>query len=284
MTDELPKRRPHLQERRPNYDELVRERVRRELVHYKEQHGIGVPALQQRIADAIEDTPDRIPLKSLQRFLAGTHRTDDALIHLIIVFLSKVIPFAQEMDMARSLAQFFRYSPDFGMSYWNLTGTYHGYIHSDAKEAEAGIPYSIMNIEPARMPTYLGASEFVINLERSQEFSRAFEESAGDIPDDAPLYKGLLTPYRESMFILFLRRYPHMRIHLLAATQHADMVKLFSKAQDLNRRSCRTNRRRKSGTRISTSGMSVSANTMRRACRRADQLFTGLLMNLHVRN
>ena len=226
MSDELPKRRPHLQERRPNYDELVRERVRRELVHYKEEHGIGVPALQQRIADAIEDTPDRIPLKSLQRFLAGTHRTEDALVHLCIVFLSKVIPFAQEMDMARSLAQFFRYAPVFAESYWNLTGTYHGYICAGANEAEAGIPYSVLNIEPARLPSYLGASEFVINLERAQEGARNFEESAGDIPDDATLYKGLLTPYRDSMFILFLRRYPHMRIQLLRqrTTQTGEII------------------------------------------------------------
>ena len=112
------------------------------------------------------------------------------------------------------------------MSYWNLTGTYHGYIHSGAKEAEAGIPYSIMNIEPARMPTYLGASEFVINLERSQEFSARFRKCRRRYPDDAPLYKGLLTPYRDSMFILFLRRYPHMRIHLLRqrSTQDGEII------------------------------------------------------------
>jgi len=226
MTDELPKRRPHLQERRPNYDELVRERVRRELVHYKEQHGIGVPALQQRIADTIEDTPDRIPLKSLQRFLAGTHRTDDALIHLIIVFLSKVIPFAKEMDMARSLAQFFWYSPDFGMSYWELTGTYHAYVRVEASDAAFEIPYSVLNVEPARMPSYLGASERVINLERAQESPRDFESVKGDLRYEPALYKGLLTPYRDSMFMLFLRRYPHMRIHLLRqrSTQDGEVI------------------------------------------------------------
>lgn len=215
MADELPKRRPHLQERRPSYDEIVRERVRRELVHYKEQHGIGVPALQQRIADTIEDTPDRIPLKSLQRFLAGTHRTEDALVHLIIVFLSKVIPFAKEMDMARSLAQFFWYSPDFGMSYWELTGTYHAYVRAEAGDAAFEIPYSVMNVEPARMPSYLGASELVLNLERAPDYSRGFESVEGDLRYEPSLYKGLLTPYRDSMFMLFLRRYPHMRIHLL---------------------------------------------------------------------
>jgi hypothetical protein len=226
MADELPKRRPHLQERRPSYDELVRERVRRELVHYKEQHGIGVPALQQRIADAIGDVPDRIPLKSLQRFLAGTHRTEDTLVHLCIVFLSRVIPFAQEMDMATSLAQFFRYAPDFAESYWELTGTYHAYVRAGAGDAEFEVPYSVMNVEPARLPNYLGASELVINLERAEKPARDFESVEGNLRYEPALYKGLLTPYRDSVFILFLRRYPHMRIHLLRqrSTQDGEII------------------------------------------------------------
>ena len=39
---------------------------------------IGVPTLQVRIADAAGRSQDLIPLKTLQRFLAGATRTNDA--------------------------------------------------------------------------------------------------------------------------------------------------------------------------------------------------------------
>jgi hypothetical protein len=48
------------------------------MLRYMESHRIGVPALQARISEAVNRPVDLIPLKTLQRFLAASTRTNDA--------------------------------------------------------------------------------------------------------------------------------------------------------------------------------------------------------------
>ena len=58
------------------YDTEQRDRARLILLNYMKQHGIGVPRLARRITAALPRRPD-IPVKTLQRFLAGKMRTND---------------------------------------------------------------------------------------------------------------------------------------------------------------------------------------------------------------
>jgi hypothetical protein len=59
-------------------DLAARARLRGRLLRYMEEHRIGAPTLQARIAQASGRSPDLIPLKTLQRFIGGQGRTNDA--------------------------------------------------------------------------------------------------------------------------------------------------------------------------------------------------------------
>lgn len=64
--------------RSDGFDQASRDRIRRVLLRYMEQHGIGVPKLRERIAVANGFDPiDIVDQKTLQRFLADSHRTRD---------------------------------------------------------------------------------------------------------------------------------------------------------------------------------------------------------------
>ena len=62
------------------FDETERDRIRRALLRYMEENRIGVPTLQRLVADANDIVVDRVPLKTLQRFLGDTHRSNDAMV------------------------------------------------------------------------------------------------------------------------------------------------------------------------------------------------------------
>ncbi len=121
-------------ERRPAYDDSERERIRRLLLRYKDDHSVGVPTLQLRIAESIGDAnPDRVPLKSLQRFIAATHRTDDALVDHCMNFLMSVAPPPAEDDLANALKTFLGADLTEVGDCSHLAGHYHGRgIASDA--------------------------------------------------------------------------------------------------------------------------------------------------------
>jgi hypothetical protein len=59
-------------------DLAARARLRGRFLRYMEEHRIGAPTLQARIAQALGRSPDLIPLKTLQRFIGGQGRTNDA--------------------------------------------------------------------------------------------------------------------------------------------------------------------------------------------------------------
>lgn len=62
------------------FDETERNRIRRALLRYMEENRIGVPTLQRLVAEANDIVVDRVPLKTLQRFLGDTHRSNDAMV------------------------------------------------------------------------------------------------------------------------------------------------------------------------------------------------------------
>lgn len=70
------------------FDETERNRIRRALLRYMEENRIGVPTLQRLVADANDIVVDRVPLKTLQRFLGDTHRSNDAMVRFCQKFIA----------------------------------------------------------------------------------------------------------------------------------------------------------------------------------------------------
>lgn len=70
------------------FDEEERDRIRRALLRYMQDNRIGVPTLQRAIAESHGIVVDRIPQKSLQRFLGNTHRSNDMLVRFCRDFVA----------------------------------------------------------------------------------------------------------------------------------------------------------------------------------------------------
>ena len=94
--------------RRPVYSIDERKQIRRALKKYRDEHGIGDSALHNRILEYLGDdtSEDRVPRKTLQRFLAGTHRTNDPLVDICKRFLLAVAPPPPENLVGEALARF----------------------------------------------------------------------------------------------------------------------------------------------------------------------------------
>lgn len=217
---------------RPAYDEKERERIRRALLRYKQQHRVGVPSLQLRIAEATGDpNPDRIPLKSLQRFLAATHRTDDALVHHCAGFLLKVAPPPAEEGLGRALAKFLN-APEAGVS--SLAGRYRARVRPIPRES-ASVPFR--NVVAAGAMPLLGiplgvpqASTWkpwsVLTLEETarEGYLRATEHLAEDgeepepEPKDRPAWlgnTGVLVACSPSELLIMVRSFLASRLYLV---------------------------------------------------------------------
>ncbi|ACK50914.1 hypothetical protein Msil_1971 [Methylocella silvestris BL2] len=93
--------------RKTQFDIAERERLRSALLGYSQKHGIGVPTLQVRIADATDRSPDLLPLKTLQRFLTGIGRTNDAFLIPCFQFAKSLPTQSETADIARELGSFF---------------------------------------------------------------------------------------------------------------------------------------------------------------------------------
>lgn len=70
------------------FDAAERDRIRRALLRYMTENRIGVPTLQRLVADANGIVMDRVPLKTLQRFLGDTHRSNDAMVRFCQTFIA----------------------------------------------------------------------------------------------------------------------------------------------------------------------------------------------------
>ncbi|WP_065331625.1 hypothetical protein [Tritonibacter mobilis] len=213
-------------EQRPAYDEQARDRIRSALLRYKDDHRVGVPTLQLRIAEIIDNgNPDRVPLKSLQRFLAATHRTDDALVDHCKRFLMQVAPPPTEESLADNLLHFFGAErlPDDDIT--RYAAHYHGYCRSERAEGEAfKTAQSVLRLKEGGKPHFLFAEEIVFNGERDDhpafEHPQIFRTA---INPSLVRYNGLAFPYVAAgsgalHFLLLLRNYLHMRSYQLRPT------------------------------------------------------------------
>jgi hypothetical protein len=98
------------------FDEPQRATIRAALLQYMREHKIGVPTLRARISQATGrirnspsgDDPYLVDQKTLQRFLAGVMRTNDAFVAICNEFVQTLPPVRDDFaDTALSLAAFF---------------------------------------------------------------------------------------------------------------------------------------------------------------------------------
>lgn len=68
------------------HDKAERDRIRDTLLRYMRENRFGVPRLQQLVADANGTAIDNVPLKTPQRFLADSHRSNDMIVRLCARF------------------------------------------------------------------------------------------------------------------------------------------------------------------------------------------------------
>lgn len=89
------------------FDIQERDRMRSSLLRYMQENRIGVPSLQVRIAHAAGRSVDLIPLKTLQRFLAHSHRTNDSFLIPVYQFSADLPVREENASIGQILARFF---------------------------------------------------------------------------------------------------------------------------------------------------------------------------------
>lgn len=87
------------------HEAAERETIRAKLLAFAQRNSIGVPTLALHIARRLKLTPEQVPVKSLQRFLRGEGRTNDALVaHCARFAEQEGRPDDKVADLGRALA------------------------------------------------------------------------------------------------------------------------------------------------------------------------------------
>lgn len=155
------------------FDQADRNRIRRCLLRYMEENRIGVPTLQKLVAEANDLTLDRLPLKTLQRFLADTHRSNDIMVRFCHHFAAGLADDDPLDSFGEALTVFWGAS---GTAEWQALGPEMiGAFEGRAEEAVTGlrmgqdswVPFSTLNIEAVPAPSYARASETITNWGRT---------------------------------------------------------------------------------------------------------------------
>ncbi|BCH14950.1 hypothetical protein MesoLjLa_18010 [Mesorhizobium sp. L-2-11] len=166
-------------ETKNRFDLADRDRIRRALLRYMQQRGIGVPTLQGEIAKANKLGLDRVPLKTLQRFLGDTHRSNDALVRFCAQFIATLPDSDPLADFGEQMAAFlgvWRDGHDCRPVPPEIAGAYAGRARRAPEpggamrvyrgDAEDWVPFSAVAIEPQRAHPYAIVREQVTNWDR----------------------------------------------------------------------------------------------------------------------
>ncbi|MFG1320467.1 hypothetical protein [Xanthobacter autotrophicus] len=195
-------------ETKNRFDLADRDCIRRALLRYMQQRAIGVPTLQKEIATANNLTLDRVPLKTLQRFLGDTHRSNDALIRFCAQFVGALQdsdPLAAFGEQMAAFLGVWRDWHDCRPVPLEMTGRYSGRARRAADpgggmrvyrgDAEDWVPFSAVEIEAAPAHPFAIVREFVSNWDR-----RPAEASAATAPRRA--YEGIAIHPNGSFFVV----------------------------------------------------------------------------------
>ncbi|CAH1666185.1 conserved hypothetical protein [Hyphomicrobiales bacterium] len=156
------------------FDQTDRERIRRALLRYMQQHAVGVPTLQKEIATANKLGLDRVPLKTLQRFLGNTHRSNDAMVRFCHQFAEALLEDDPLDRLGEELAAFHAVSASNGEQISSLpsleqcSGTFEGIGPVQAKGIVAYDPQKVtkvsaLTLSARRASPFMRAAEIVSN-------------------------------------------------------------------------------------------------------------------------
>lgn len=129
------------QKEQTRFDQADRERIRRALLRYMEENRIGVPTLQKLIAEANDLALDNLPLKTLQRFLGDTHRSNDIMVRFCHRFAAG-LPDDDPVAAFGEAVAVFAGAPVEGTGWWPLPPDMIGTFEGRAEPARAGITFS----------------------------------------------------------------------------------------------------------------------------------------------
>lgn len=161
------------------FDLADRDSIRRALLRYMQQRAIGVPTLQKEIAAANDLPLDRVPLKTLQRFLGDTHRSNDALIRFCAQFVAALPdsdPLAAFGEQMAAFLGVWRDGHDCRPVSPEIAGVYAGRARRAAEpgggmrvyrgDAEDWVPYSTVNIDLMPSHPFAVVRETISNWDR----------------------------------------------------------------------------------------------------------------------
>ncbi|MCP5389611.1 MAG: hypothetical protein H6915_07565 [Novosphingobium sp.] len=170
------------------FDLADRDSIRRALLRYMQERAIGVPTLQKEIAAANDLALDRVPLKTLQRFLGDTHRSNDALIRFCAQFVTTLPdsdPLAAFGEQMAAFLGIWRDGHDCRAVPPEIAGTYSGRARRGAEpgggmrvyrgDAEDWVPYSAVDIDPIPSHPFAVVREVISNWDRRQPADAAAE-------------------------------------------------------------------------------------------------------------
>lgn len=196
------------------FDQADRDRIRRALLRYMRDNAIGVPTLQKLIAEANDLSLDRVPLKTLQRFLGNTHRTNEAIVRFcnrFAVDLDEVDPITALGEQASAFLGVWRSGHDCRPVPPELAAVYAGRAEAESPATEGmrlilnsstqktdWVAFSQLDIEqPAGRP-FAVAREVVTNWQKKHPAPDS------DTPETEPCrtYEGIVLHPNDCLFAL----------------------------------------------------------------------------------
>jgi len=194
------------------FGQADRDRIRRALLRYMQERAIGVPTLQNEIAKANGLSPDRVPLKTLQRFLGNTHRSNDAMVRFCDHFIGSAADTDSVTAFGEQVAAFlgvWRSGHDCRPVPPELAGSFAGRTKRAMdpgvtmrvllKDRPAdSVPFSEVEIELLPGRAFASIQESVVNWNR-----QAFDPSHG-VGETMPrrAYEGIVIYPNGSLFAL----------------------------------------------------------------------------------
>jgi hypothetical protein len=206
---------------RAGFDQREREFVRSALRRYMQEHGIGTPALQYRIIEADQPRRREIPLSTLQRFITGSHHTQDHHVALCHAFVRELPYYGEGRDVAQlgdALASFFPLrwpepkSPSSAKGPERFCRRYRGSAPTEVLPGQMRL-YHMDELHPEMAVFVIPYSELIFEREGNASYLRALETITNPSLDHSAsqaqtratyTYEGVLAPFGR-MLRLMLR-------------------------------------------------------------------------------
>lgn len=175
------------------FDQADRDRIRRALLRYMEENRIGVPTLQKLITATNGINLDYLPLKTLQRFLGDTHRSNDIMVRYCHRFAESLPDEDVLPTVGEALVSFYAGRPDLEAAPLlppEIAGEYAGRAEPARRRMDLmadgydhWVPYSTLSITALPHRPFAAAREAVTNWQRV--------EASSDVPVRR-VYEGVL--------------------------------------------------------------------------------------------